>query len=45
LIKKLTVQLKLGDEVSGDPKDKQKSVYSTDAAYERRVELKVIEVK
>lgn len=34
-----------GDEVSGDPKDKQKSVYSTDAAYERRVELKVIEVK
>jgi type IX secretion system PorP/SprF family membrane protein len=33
------------DEVSGDPKDKQKSVYSTDAAYERRVELKVIEVK
>ncbi len=34
-----------GDEVSGDPKDKQSSVYSTDAAYERRVELKVIEVK
>ncbi|MCO5230897.1 MAG: PorP/SprF family type IX secretion system membrane protein [Chitinophagales bacterium] len=33
------------DEISSDPKDKQKSIYSTDAAYERRVELKVIEVK
>lgn len=33
------------DSISSDPKDKAKSVYSTDAAYERRVELKVIEVK
>lgn len=33
------------EKISSDPKDKQNSVYSTDAAYERRVELKVIQVK
>lgn len=33
------------DNISSDPKDKAKSIYSKDAAYERRVELKVIQVK
>jgi len=33
------------DEVSDDPKDKQNSIYSNAAAAERRVELKVTEVK